>query len=172
MGEGEGLIIRLARQEDRAAIRALTLAAYAELAGVMAPSAWEGLDRAVRSGLESEVPGIQRIVAERDGRLQGSVMLYPAASDAYGGAAGIAAWPELRLLAVDRGSRGAGVGRALVEACVARAAAGGAEYLGLHTSASLVAATRLYLRLGFERAPEHDFQPDGAELVEAYRLRL
>jgi hypothetical protein len=34
------------------------------------------------------------------------------------------------------------------------------------------AAVRMYERLGFVRVPEHDFQPEGAELVTAYRLRL
>jgi len=31
---------------------------------------------------------------------------------------------------------------------------------------------RMYQRLGFVRAPEHDFQPEGAEVVEGYRLVL
>lgn len=42
----------------------------------------------------------------------------------------------------------------------------------MHTSVSMRAAIRLYERMGFVRAPEHDFRPPGAELVEGYRLRL
>jgi ribosomal protein S18 acetylase RimI-like enzyme len=34
------------------------------------------------------------------------------------------------------------------------------------------AAMRLYDRLGFVRAPELDFQPPDAELVQGYRLPL
>jgi hypothetical protein len=30
----------------------------------------------------------------------------------------------------------------------------------------------MYARLGFVRAPEFDFQPEGAELVMAFRLAL
>jgi hypothetical protein len=34
------------------------------------------------------------------------------------------------------------------------------------------AAIRLYEQMGFVRFPEYDFQPEGAELVMAYRLNL
>ena len=56
--------------------------------------------------------------------------------------------------------------------CVRRARSAGAHELGLHTSRSMRSAIRLYTRLGFTRAPERDFQPPGAELVEGYRLAL
>jgi ribosomal protein S18 acetylase RimI-like enzyme len=68
--------------------------------------------------------------------------------------------------------RGRGVGRALVAECVRRARAMGAAALGLHTSASMTAAIALYEGLGFVRTPEHDFRPEGAELVTGYRLDL
>jgi ribosomal protein S18 acetylase RimI-like enzyme len=165
------LTIRDARADEQPRIRALTLAAYAEFANVMAPSAWAGLEQAVRGALDEPGPGAQ-IVAEQNGRLVGSVMLYPPAVDAYGGAAGRAQWPELRLLAVASEARGRGVGRALVEECVRRARAMDATGLGLHTSESMRVAMRLYREMGFVRAPEHDFQPEGAELVEGYVLPL
>lgn len=165
------LRVRDARPGDRAAVRDLTLRAYAEYAGVMAPAAWAGLERAVHAALASDEPA-DRIVAERGGTIVGSVMLFPPAADAYGGAAARAGWPEVRLLAVAPEARGTGVGQALMDACVRRARAAGASALGLHTSRSLEAAVRMYRRMGFVRVPEHDFQPEGAELVEAYRLDL
>lgn len=164
--------VRDARPGDREMIRALTLAAYSEFASVMEPAAWAGLDGAVRAALETEGEGVERIVAELDGEIAGSVMLYAPSTDAYGGAVKRAGWPELRLLAVAPMARGAGVGQALVDECVRRARASGASELGLHTSESLRAAVRMYERMGFERAPEHDFRPEGAELVMAYRLPL
>jgi predicted N-acetyltransferase YhbS len=168
----EELRIRDARADERDAVRDLTLNAYAEYAGVMAPSAWAGLDQAVRSALASEDERVERMVAEMDGRIVGSVMLYPSATDAYGGAVQGASWPELRLLAVAPVARGRGVGRMLVEECIRRARRSGASGLGLHTSRSMVSAIRMYRKMGFERAPEHDFRPPGAELVEAFRLRI
>jgi predicted N-acetyltransferase YhbS len=164
-------VVRDARESDREAIRDLTLRAYAEYADVMAPESWAGLSAAVEAALASNDP-MQRIVADDEGALIGSVLLYPPSVRAYGDLAGEAAVPELRLLAVAREARGRGVGRALVDECVRRARREGASALGLHTSRSMAAAVQLYARMGFERAPELDFQPPGAELVEGYRLRL
>ncbi len=165
------VVVRDARPAERAAVRELTLDAYAEYADVMAPAAWALLDRAVRAALDAAWAA-ESIVAERGGALAGSVFLFPAASDAYAGFAEPPRWPELRLLAVAPAARGAGVGEALVRECARRARAAGATALGLHTSASMTAARRMYARLGFVRAPEHDFRPGGAELVEGYQLPL
>ena len=170
-GSDGPLRVRDARADERDAVRALTLRAYAEYASIMAPASWAGLDGAVRAALASDAPA-ERIVAVRDGVLLGSVHLFPPATDAYGALAGRAPWPELRLLAVAPEVRGLGVARALVAECVRRARRSGARALGLHTSASMRVAMAMYERMGFERAPEHDFQPAGAELVQGYRLRL
>src|SRR5215208_1136891 len=166
-----GFLVRDARDSERDAIRVLTISAYSEYASIMDPEAWSGLDAAVRAALDS--PGnAQRIVADDGGTLIGSVMLFPAATNAYGDYTAAASSPELRLLAVAKEARGRGVGRALVEECIARAKRDGATVLGLHTSRSMRNAMGLYRQMGFERAPEHDFQPPGAEVVEGYRLRL
>lgn len=165
--------LRDLRPEEREAAERLTLAAYGEYAAVMAPAAWAGLERAVRAALAD--PGqAERVVAERgdDGTLAGSVMLYPAAADAYGGEIGPLRWPEVRLLAVAPTARGLGVGRALMDECVRRARAAGATSLGVHTSRSMRAALAMYAAMGFVRVPEHDFHPEGGEVVEAYRLPL
>jgi ribosomal protein S18 acetylase RimI-like enzyme len=163
--------IRDARADERAAIQALTLAAYAEYATIMVPTAWAALRQALLAGLEAE-ESAERIVAEQDGALVGSVLLYSPTANAYGNALVGAGWPELRLLAVAAAARGQGVGTALVEECMRRARRAGASALGLHTSESLQAAIRMYERMGFVRTPEGDFQPNGAELVMAYRLPL
>src|SRR3954466_11712422 len=109
--------IRDARDDEREAIRALTLAAYAEYTTIMAPSAWAGLRQALLSGLESE-GAVERIVGEEGGALIGSVMLYSPAASAYGDAVARTGSPELRLLAVAAAARAQGVGTALVEECM------------------------------------------------------
>ena len=101
--------IRDARADERAAIQELTLAAYAELATIMAPTAWAALRQALQVGLEAE-GAVERIVAEQDGELVGSVLLYSPTANAYGNAVAGAGWPELRLLAVAPAARGQGVG--------------------------------------------------------------
>jgi GNAT superfamily N-acetyltransferase len=61
------------------------------------------------------------------------------------------AWPVIRLMSVAPEARGHGVGRRLVEECVARARRDGAEHLALHTTPLMAAAQRLYARAGFRR---------------------
>lgn len=163
--------IRDARADERAKIEELTLTAYAEYASVMTPSAWDGLAQAVRTALATDAQ-VERIVAEHNGELIGSVLLYPPQVDTYHGAIAPTSAPEVRLLAVAPAGRGQGVGRALMHECIKRTRQAGATELGLHTSDSMQAAMQLYERLGFVRAPAYDFQPSGAEVVKAYRLPL
>jgi GNAT superfamily N-acetyltransferase len=163
--------LRDARPTDRTTIARLTMRAYAEYARVMTPGAWAALEDALRRSLGDDV-GVTRIVAELDGRIVGSVALYDPGHAQYTGLDSAAAWPEVRLVAVDPAVRGRGVARALVLECVRRARAAGATTLGLHTSQSMHTARRLYEQLGFVRDPDHDFQPPGAELVAGYRLPL
>jgi GNAT superfamily N-acetyltransferase len=165
------IAIRDARDDERAKIRDLTLAAYAEYAEIMAPSAWAGLHEVLLEALASDVPA-ERIVVELRGELIGSVLLYAPAANAYGAQLGALGWPEVRLLAVAPAARGQGIGAALLDECVRRARASGAASLGLHSSKSMRAAIRMYGRKGFVRDPAHDFQPEGAELVMAFRRDL
>src|SRR5262245_17361048 len=165
------LIIRDARANEHDAVAALTLRAYREYATIMDPLAWDGLESAIQAALSSD-ERIDRIVAEDAGQIVGSVLLFPAAIQAYAFSEERAASPELRLLAVAPEARGKGVGEALVNECIRRARASGARELGLHTSRSMRSAMRLYERMGFVRAPERDFRPPGAEIVEGYRLPL
>lgn len=165
------VIIRDATDAERAAIRDLTLRAYAEYAEIMEPASWAGLSQALEEALASDAP-VERIVATDGGQIIGSAMLYAAETDAYGELATRTTAPEIRLVAVAPEARGRGVAKALVDECIRRARAHGATEVGLHTSRSMRAAMAMYANLGFVRAPERDFQPPGAELVEGYRLRL
>jgi GNAT superfamily N-acetyltransferase len=171
MSTDERFHIRDARDDERAAVRELTLAAYAEYATIMTESSWVALREVLHAALDEDAAA-QLIVAERDGALVGSVMLYPPAANAYGELLAGAGAPELRLLAVLPAARGIGVGEALVEECVRRAERMGATELGLHTSDSMQVAMRMYERMGFVRVPDDDFRPPGAELVMAYRRSL
>ena len=165
------LHIREARAGESDRIRVLTRAAYAEYEHTMTPAAWRALAGAVQTALQTS-ERVERIVAQRGNEIVGSVMLYAAAADAYQGAVARASFPEVRMLAVAPAARGEGIGRALMDECVRRARQAGGTELGLHTSASMRAAIHMYEQMGFVRAPAFDFQPDGAELVTAYRLAL
>jgi GNAT superfamily N-acetyltransferase len=72
---------------------------------------------------------------------------------------------ELHLLATAREHRGAGAGRALVEAAITRAQRSGYRRLLLWTQPAMYAAQRLYAALGFRRAPERDFSQHGRDFL-------
>lgn len=163
--------IRDAREADRDRIREITLAAYKEYAAAVPAPFWAVYRGNLLTTIETNGPE-DRIVAEQDGTIVGSVLLYPPAAKAYGSAAAGGDLPEVRLLAVLPDARGQGVGRALMDECVRRARAAGAAALGLHTMDMMGAAVRMYERMGFKRTPEADFNPGGGVLVKAYRLDL
>jgi ribosomal protein S18 acetylase RimI-like enzyme len=144
--------IRDARDDEREAIRDVTLAAYEEYAAVMPGPFWEEYRRQLLVTLDKE-GSVERIVAERKGTIIGSVLLYPPLAKAYAGTIASAGWPEVRLLAVAPGARGQGVGNALMDECERRARRAGATVLGLHTMDMMQAAIRMYERRGFERPP-------------------
>ncbi|MFE0649706.1 GNAT family N-acetyltransferase [Streptomyces sp. NPDC059534] len=120
-----------------------------------------------RRARESEV-----LVAEDgDGRLLGGVTFArgatPWADIAVEGEA------EFRMLVVSPEARGRGVGEALVRACVERARdLPGCARLVLSTDVSMVAAHRIYERLGFVRTPDRDWEPIPDHSLRTYALEF
>jgi ribosomal protein S18 acetylase RimI-like enzyme len=77
-----------------------------------------------------------------------------------------------RMLGVAAAARGQGVGRALVDACLARARSSGRTGVVIVTAPSWADAQRLYERVGFRRAPDRDFEPVPGISLWAYVLAL
>ncbi|MCW4116581.1 bifunctional helix-turn-helix transcriptional regulator/GNAT family N-acetyltransferase [Aurantimonas sp. MSK8Z-1] len=93
-------------------------------------------------------------IAERDGRILGSVFLMKSEEPQTG---------RLRLLYVEPEARGLGLGHRLVETCIDRARALGYRRLTLWTNDILLAARRIYQAKGFrlvDEAPHHSFGHD------------
>jgi GNAT superfamily N-acetyltransferase len=180
--------VREAHAEDTDAIVGVTLAAYGEYAPALG-SLWETYRANIVSTL-TDVRSGERLVAEREGRVVGSVLLLPArrrpgAEDAPaangrrptarvpgGGDARMVDAPEVRLLAVAPTHRGAGIGRALMQECVRRARVAGARRLTLHTTGLMRVARAMYERMGFVRDPALDFHPAPGLTIEGYVLAL
>jgi GNAT superfamily N-acetyltransferase len=59
-------------------------------------------------------------------------------------------WPVMRMLVVAPAARGHGIGKALAEACLARATRDGADVFALHTSELMHVALPMYQRMGFK----------------------
>jgi predicted N-acetyltransferase YhbS len=165
------LKIRDAGKGDRDAARKITLSAFCEYAAVMPPSRWEGYRENILATMKNPAPA-QQIVAEKEGVILGSVLLYPPGTAFSTPDAGPLTCPEVRLLAVEPVARGQGIGTALMKECILRACQVGAACLNLHTTDMMQVAMRMYERMGFVRAPDLDFHPDPTVTVKAYRLEL
>ena len=176
-----GVRVRDARTEELDELARLLAEVYGAFRTHLPADAWkryigEIVDVRGRLG-ESEL-----IVAEHAGRLIGTIGFYPDAAHSA-----IERWPHgwasIRTLGVRAEARRRGIGTALALECVRRAQARGARAIGLHTAAHMAAATRLYERLGFRRAPGLDIEigemftgrslpPGESWQAQAYRLDL
>lgn len=104
-------------------------------------------------------------IADRDGERLGCVFLVrePEQADVA----------RLRLLLLEPAARGLGLGRRLVDECVAFARAAGYHEIVLWTHAVLTAARRIYADCGFELERTWTHDDFGIEEVsETWRLRL
>jgi DNA-binding MarR family transcriptional regulator/GNAT superfamily N-acetyltransferase len=98
----------------------------------------------------------QAWIAERGGDIAGSVFLMRSGDPDTG---------QLRLLYVEPGARGLGIGSALVTACIDRARAIGYRRLTLWTNDVLVSARRIYQAAGFQCTAEERHRSFGHDLV-------
>jgi len=163
--------VRLARHSDLERVGEITAAAYADfLVGPRDPY----LERLRDAEARSREATLWVAADERDGPgssvVVGSVTTCPPASpwreiaeDGEG---------EMRMLAVDPGEQGRGVGRVLVNHVLARWRREGLEAAVLSSLPEMHAAHRLYESLGFTRVPGRDWSPVVGTRLIAYRLDL
>lgn len=76
----------------------------------------------------------------------------------------------VRMLVVDPAARGLGIGDTLMRACLDLARRDGCSAVRLSTQPGMVAAHRIYERLGFVRIPGQDWRPVPELLLWAYVL--
>lgn len=160
--------IRPAQPDEYAAIGELTIEAY-RADGQLASEL--GYAKTLRDVAGRARTGHVLVAVAVDGdRLLGSVTLVLSGSEyAQLARAGEA---EFRMLAVDPAAQGRGVGEALVNACLDRAAARGCTAVVICTRDFAKAAQRLYARMGFERVPEKDWSPGPGVDLLALRYQL
>jgi DNA-binding MarR family transcriptional regulator/GNAT superfamily N-acetyltransferase len=112
-----------------------------------------------------EVPPKQLWVAEQNGMVVGSVFAMPSEN--------IAGSAQLRMLYVEPEARGQGIGKLLVDQCVAFARDAGYERMRLWTHSIQVAARKLYAGAGFNLVEEWDHESFGKQLhAEIWELRF
>jgi DNA-binding MarR family transcriptional regulator/N-acetylglutamate synthase-like GNAT family acetyltransferase len=102
-------------------------------------------------------------IAERSGEILGCVFLVKKTRTIA----------KLRLLLVEPGARGLGLGGRLVDECIAFARHAGYRKLVLWTQSELLAARRVYQQRGFKRVAEETHHSFGRDLVaEVWSLDL
>lgn len=112
--------------------------------------------RTVADYMENHDPARERCwIAELEGERVGCIFLVRESDDIA----------RLRLLLVERGARGHGVGRRLVEQCVRTARALGYRKIVLWTSKELLPAIRIYEHFGFRLVAERPSREYGASFI-------
>jgi ribosomal protein S18 acetylase RimI-like enzyme len=162
------LSIRNARDNERRIILDLTIAAYAQYQAVLPPDFWTYYQHNLITTVGGE-GNSERLVAEQNGSIVGSVMLFPATANPYANTPISTSYPEVRFLAVLPQTRGQGIGTILMKECERRVQEAGAQAIGLHTAEVMQTAIRMYERLGYVRTPETDFQAGDGVVVIGYR---
>ena len=153
------LSVEPARAAEHAAIAELTVRVYVD-GGLASPGyAAELADVAGRAARAELL-----VVRDADGRVLGSVALVLTGD--FGNVTASDDEAAFRMLVVDPAAQGRGIGELLVTTCLARARVAGKRRMVLSTDVRMVAAQRLYRRLGFTRLPERDWHPEpGIDLL-------
>lgn len=160
--------IRLAREDELAAVGELTIGAYraddfvAEVTGPYALKLTDARARAEEAELLVAVDGAGTVLGTVTIALAGTPWAQVAAVDEL----------EFRMLAVSPAARGRGVGEALTRRVIERAEELGLRAVALSSSQNMLVAHRLYERLGFRRSPEADWSPVPGTRLITYRLDL
>lgn len=159
--------VRAARVEDYEAIARVSVAAYESDGQLKGESPYAATLADVASRVDT---GEVYVAVDADEVVLGAVTFVlhgsPFAELSGPGEA------EFRMLAVDPGAQGRGVGEALARACVRRAGELGCAAVVICARDFAAAAQRLYTRLGFVRAPELDWSPMPEVRLLGLRLPL
>lgn len=173
------LFVRRANRREIPDIEQLILATFSPYRGlVSAPAVLEAYIENSRD-IAGRWDEAEILALEVNGRIGGTVTWYADASRE--GLNWPREWAGFRTLAVHPDLRGLGLGDTLVRDCIMRSCQRGIATIGIHTAAFMVAACRIYDRLGFRRIPSHDLSVSKAlrcdpnaddVLAIAYRLDL
>jgi GNAT superfamily N-acetyltransferase len=162
--------IREAVPAEYGEIGELTVSAYATVGDpLLGDPAYTAYEEELRDVAGRAATCLVLVAVDHPGRIVGTGTYVPGSGTPWSeterdGEAGF------RALAVDAGSRGKGVGRALAMACVDRARRDGRTGVAILTRPSMTAAHRLYESLGFARVPSRDWEFEPGEWLWSYVL--
>ena len=164
------LTIRNADPLEYDNVSALILKAYREYEHQMPSDAWTRYSSSMQD-VRSRTIESELIVAIEGNVIVGSATFYPTYMKRVE-----SGWPQewtaVRLVAVRPDKRERGVGKALIEECIARSRKQDAVAIALHTTPLMTRAQQMYEALGFQRIPKYDFEPRADFVVMAYKMEL
>ncbi len=158
--------IEEATQQDAIAIAHLNVWAYREFSTELGAEAWPAWVRTLTAIAPAAETATFLVVRDQDA-LVGSVAYRP---PGQAPAPLPAAWASVDLLAVAPAVRNEGIGRALVQACMDRAASGGATTIGATVNGLMAGAQALFSGLGFHK--EQGLARRGEQPYWLYRKEL
>ncbi len=148
-----GYKIRRAQKSEISQIEDLSIEAFSEYREYVPALIYEAYYQDLRN-LGKYWDEADVLVAEESGEIAGSVQFY---SDASTEGLGLPSqWAGFRKLVVPPSKRGRGIGKMLIEACIATASNNRVSTVGIHTAPFMTAARHLYEAMAFKRAPEYD----------------
>ena len=162
----EAPVIEEATAEDRIAIAHLNVWAYREFSNELGAEVWPGMVKTLTAIAPAGETATFLVVREEDGLL-GSVAYRP---PGWAPPPMPIAWASVDLLAVAPNARNEGFARALVQACLDRAAADGADTIGATVNGLMTGAQALFSGLGFHK--EQGVGKRGAQPYWLFRKEL
>lgn len=161
------ITIRPARPEEHDSAADIAVSAFSKLGALVSPEERRGLAERVRATTTDPGPGIV-IVAVQGDRVVGSLVYNSSGAGQH--PLFPEGWAFIRSVGVDDAFTGRGIGRRLVSACIDRAHAEGAKWLGLYAADANTIAVRLYRDMGFREM--RDAPPYWGLTYRVYGLRL
>lgn len=159
------LTVRLAKQEELTQMLHLIVEANKEYASFMPDGDFEAYKNSIEQTIRGEEE-VERYVAIIDNQIAGAVILFQPYTLNLGDKIVINPFSEMRLLAVEPNRRNSGVGAFLIEECERIVMERGEKAITLHTTDLMKTAKAMYLRRGYLRYPEIDFNGlGGVEII-------
>lgn len=160
--------IRNAQPEEFEETGKLLVQVYSSLKDFPSPSEMpDYYNMLANVGLLTQNPGTELLVAvSPSGDVAGAVVYI---SDMqYYGSGGTATQEKnasgFRLLGVAPSTRGHGVGRLLIDACIQKAREAKQQQVIIHTTKAMQTAWKIYENMGFKRSTDLDFQHDSLKV--------
>lgn len=168
-------VIREAKPNEFSQLGELLVNVYSQLEGFPGPDEIPGYYQVLKSiGDFTKHPKAKLFIAISDENIIDGGLVYFGDMKYYG-AGGEDTTKQhggaFRLLGVNPRTRGKGLGKLLINACITQAKKENHKHLIIHSTKAMMTAWKMYEKIGFLRYPEIDFNQNNVS-VYGFRLTL